>query len=235
MKNQQSNKLKMAQTTLGCVQHETNAPLWAGIVGIEESVETLEETVAAILARSQKQSARTGFTAQKQAAFTTLVDAAYTVCSGLKALASATGNAQLLAQASFSRSALANGREGDVVNRCQSIHTLGQENAAALTAKYNVVAADRTALNNALTAFAEVQTKPRQGQAASASATSDLVSLFGELDEVLNKQLDPLLAKFRFTQPAFFAEYETARTIVDSAASRGAEAAPVPAPLPIAA
>ena len=35
MKNQQSNKLKMAQTTLGCVQHETNAPLWAGIVGIE--------------------------------------------------------------------------------------------------------------------------------------------------------------------------------------------------------
>ena len=47
MKNQQSNKLKMAQTTLGCGQHETNAPLWAGIVGIEETVELLEETIAA--------------------------------------------------------------------------------------------------------------------------------------------------------------------------------------------
>ena len=227
MKNQQSNKLKMAQTTLGCVQHETNAPLWTGIVGLEESVELLDETIAAILARSLKQSARTGFTA--------LLNAAFTVCSGLKALASATGNAQLFAQTDFSRSALAGGRETDVVNRCQSLVPLGTANAAALTAKYNVVAADRTALNNALAAFAEVQTKPRQGQAASASATSDLVTRFEELDEVLNERLDPLLAKFRFTQPAFFAEYETARTIVDSAASRGTEPVPAPVPLPVAA
>lgn len=235
MKNSQNNKLKMAQATSGCVQHETNAPLWAGIIGIEESVELLDEKIAAILARSVKQSARTGFAAQKQAAFTALIKAGFTVCSGLKALASATGNAQLLAQASFSRSALASGREADVVNRCQSIATLAQANAAALTAKYHVVAADRTALNNALTTFAEVQTKPRQGQAASASATSDLVTLFEDLDEVLNERLDPLLAKFRFTQPAFFAEYETARVIVDSAASREAEPVPAPAPLPIAA
>lgn len=235
MKMSQNNKLKMAQATLGCVQHETNAPLWAGIVGIEESVELLEETIATILARSQKQSARTGFTAQKQAAFTNLINAGFTVCSGLKALASATGNAQLLAQADFSYSALSTGREGAVVNRCQSVHALGQTHAAALAAKYHVVAADRTALNNALGAFAEVQTKPRQGQAASASATSDLVTLFEELDKVLNARLDPLLAKFRFTQPTFFAEYETARAIVDSAASRGTEPVPAPAPLPVAA
>ena len=235
MKNSQNNKLKMAQATLGCIQHETNAPLWAGIVGIEETVELLEETVAAILARSLKQSARTGFAAQKQAAFTALVNAGFTVCSGLKALASATGNAQLSAQTDFSRSDLAKGRETDVVNRCQSLVPLGTANAAALAAKYNVVAADRTALNNALAAFAEVQTKPRQGQAASASATTDLVTLFKELDELLNERLDSLLAKFRFTQPTFFAEYETARAIVDSTAGRGTEPVPAPVPLPVAA
>ena len=68
----------------------------------------------------------------------------------------------------------------------------------------------------------------RQGRAASASATTDLVTLFDELDVVLTQQLDPLMAKFRFTQPTFFAEYQTARVIEDSAASHGEEE---PAPL----
>lgn len=230
MNSNQNNKLKMAQATLGCVQRETNAPLWAGIVGIADSVELLEEKIDAILARSQKQSARTGFSAQKKTAKEAMLDAASVVCSGLKALASATGNAQLLAQSDFSRSDLAKGREGEVVNRCQDILALGQANSAELAAKYHVVASDRTALSNAITAFTDVQTKPRQGRATSASATSELVSLFEELDTTLNEQLDPLMTKFRFTQPAFFAEYQTARAIVDSAASHDA-----PVPLPKAA
>lgn len=226
----QSNKLTMAQATLGCVQHENNAPLWAGIVGIEESVELLEEKVEAILARSEKQSARTGFSAQKKRAKKLMLDAGFLVCSGLVALASATGNAQLLAQANFSRSKLGRGREGIVVNRCRFLLALAQENAAVLAAKYHVAAADRTALSNAITAFTDVQTKPRQGLATSASATSELVSLFAELDEVLNMQLDPLMTKFGVTQPAFFAEYQIARAIVDSAASHD-----VTVPLPKAA
>ena len=72
---------------------------------------------------------------------------------------------------------------------------------------------------NAITAFTDAQSKPRVGRATSAAATSELVTLFAELDEVLTEQLDPLMTKFRFTQPAFFAEYQTARVIVDSAAS----------------
>ena len=226
----QHNKLKMAQATLGCVQHETNAPLWAGVVGIEETVANLGVKIGAILSRSIKQKARTGFTAQKKAAFRALVNTGFTVCSGLKALASAKGNAQLLAQSDFSRSDLAKGRAADVVNRCQSILTLGAENKVELAAKYNVSGADETALHDALAEFALVQTKPRQGLAASASATTDLVTLFAELDVILNEQLDPLMATFRFTQPTFFAEYEKARVIVDSAASHGEEE-PAPAPL----
>lgn len=66
MNNQQSNKLKMAQATLGCVQRENNAALWADIVGIADSVELLEEKIAGILGRGQKQSERTGFSAMKK-------------------------------------------------------------------------------------------------------------------------------------------------------------------------
>jgi len=230
MNNQQSNKLKMAQATLGCVQQENNAPLWADIVGIANSVELLEEKVAGILERGQKQSERTGFSAMKKGLKRKMLDAALVVCSGLTAMASATGNAQLLAQANFSPSSLAKGREDKVVNRCRSILALGQANSAELAAKYHVAASDRTALSNAITAFTGVQTKPRPGRATSAAATAELVTLFTEPDEVLTEQLDPLMAKFRFTQPAFFAEYQTARVIVDSAASHE-----VTVPLPKAA
>ena len=220
----------MAQTTLGCVQKENNAALWAGIVGIVDSVGLLEEKVEGILARGQTQSERTGFSEMKQERKGRMLDAAFVVCSGLTALASATDNAQLLAQANFSPSGLAKGREEKVVNRCRSILTLGQANAAELAAKYHVTASDRTALSNAITAFTDAQTKPRLGRATSAAATAELVTLFTELDEVLIEQLDPLMAKFRFTQPAFFAEYQTARAIVDSAASHE-----VTVPLPKAA
>ena len=233
IKIQQNNKLKMAQATLGCLQGTNHASLWAGIIGIEDAVASVESTVDAILARSVKQSARTGFTAQKRAAQTDLINAAFTVCSGLKALASATDDQQLFAQANFSRSALEKGRESEVVNRGQSLLTLGNEHAAALAAKYHVSANDLTALQDGLEDFAEVQPKPRLGRAASASATSELATLFSDLDKTLNEQLDPLMAKFRFTQPAFFAEYETARSIVDSAASHAAPANTTPLPAPL--
>jgi hypothetical protein len=49
-----------------------------------------------------------------------------------------------------------------------------------------------------------------------------LVDLFADLDEVLKNQLDPLLEKFRITQPAFYNEYQAARVAVEVAATREA-------------
>ncbi len=234
MKNHQNNKLKMAQATLACVHEEDNAALWQGIVGIEEAVAGADEIVAAIIEESQKQSARNGFSAEKQDAKEAMLLAAFTVCAGLTALAAATNNAQLAAQSDFSRSDLARGRERDVVNRCQTLSDLGTANKAALAAKYNVNAADLTALKTTITDFTGAQPKPRNGRAISASATKQLEALFAKLDATLNNQLDPLLVKFQSTKPAFSSAYQTARAIVDSAASRDAKAAtvtPIQAPL----
>ena len=63
----------------------------------------------------------------------------------------------------------------------------------------------------------------------SAGATSELVDLFADLDEVLNNQLDPLMEKFQETEPAFYHEYESARVVVDAAATHGSKDAPGPA------
>src|SRR5438128_2117988 len=109
MKINQSNKLKMAQATLACMHHENNSPLWTGIGGIEEAVASTDEIVDAIVIRSLKQSERSGSAAAKKQARETMLVAAFTACSGLKAHASARENRKLAQQVDFSRSDLAHG------------------------------------------------------------------------------------------------------------------------------
>ena len=98
-------------------------------------------------------------------------------------------------------------------------------------------AKDLTALNTAIAEFEAVTGKPRNGLATKSSATTELARLFVKLDKVLNNQLDPLIAKFKRTNAAFYHEYQTARSIVDSAAShqgKGVETS-LPVELPKAA
>ncbi len=175
-------------------------------------------------------SGRSGDAAAKGEAFQTMANAAFTVCSALKALASATSDRKLSAEVDFSRTDLSRGRETDAVNRCQTILNLGTENAEVLAADYNVSSAELKAVKTAIAEFAGLQPKPRQSKATSAAATRELETLFATLDEVLNKQVDPLTEKFRKSDAAFYNEYKTARSIVTNAASRGKNEATVELP-----
>jgi hypothetical protein len=216
----------MSQATLETIERHQSK--WSGIAGFAEAVNVLEATAQAIQDRAREQSAPTGHAAAKQEAFQAMVQSGFLVCSGLKALASAGGNPQLSSQVDYSRSNLARGREADVVNRCRTLLGLGQANAAAPAAKYNISAADLDALETAITEFTTQQPRPRQGRAASASATRELATLFARLDEVLANRIDPLMEKFLQTDAAFYNEYQTARAIVDVSASREHKAAVVP-------
>ena len=169
----------------------------------------------------------------------TLLESAWGVCCGLQSLASKTEDSQLAAQVKFSPSTLARGRENDFVHLCQSLLTLGKGHAAALAAKGNVKASELTALGEAIMEFGAVQSKPRHGRATQAAATKELEELFDDLDKTLNQQLDPLIEKFRTTNAAFYNEYQTARSIVDSAASHegkpeSSAALPLSSPEPLA-
>ena len=158
----------------------------AGIVDAFGSVESVVERIVE-QSKTQSQSARSGHGAAKSELFQAMVDAAFTVCSGLKAFAAATENTQLFAQVDFSRTDVARGREADVVNRCQTLWDLGTANAAPLAEKYHVDASDLKALKTAISDFTDVQPKPRQSKAALSAATAELVKLFEKLDDVLYK------------------------------------------------
>ena len=68
--------------------------------------------------------------------------------------------------------------------------------------------------------------------AFSAAATQELVDLFADLDEVQANPLDPLMEKFRLTAPAFFNAYQSARVVLDVAATHASKEEPVPAVKP---
>ncbi len=229
----------MNQATLETIHRHQSK--WAGIAGFAEAVDALGTAAQAIQDRARDQTARTGHAAAKQEAFHGMVQSGFLVCSGLKALASAGGNLQLSSQVDYSRSDLARGREAEVVNRCRTLLELGQANATVLATKYNITNDDLESLETAITGFTTQQPRPRQGKAASASATRELETLFAQLDKVLYDQIDPLMEKFLKTDAAFFNEYQTARSIVDVTATRErkAEVLPTvqtgPVPLPKAA
>ena len=204
MNSEQISKWKMAQASLETVNK--HSALWQGVPAYVTAVATLDETVTSITNAARTQTARSGDAAAKGSAFQTMVNAAFTVCSALKALASATSDRKLYAEVDFSRTDLSRGRETDVVNRCQTILNLGTENAEVLAAKYNVSATDLKAVKTAIAEFGELQPKPRQSKATSAAATRELETLFATLDEVLNQQIDPLTEKFRDSDTAFYCD-----------------------------
>src|SRR5262245_42468805 len=138
MNIEQNNKLRAAQATIETMT--THKTKWEDITGIVDAMTNVESLVDPIVeqSRAQSASARSGHGAAKAELFQTMVNAAFTVCSGLKAFAAATDNTQLFAQVDFSRSDVARGREADVVNRCQTLWDLGTEHAGPLSAKYHV-------------------------------------------------------------------------------------------------
>jgi hypothetical protein len=86
-----------------------------------------------------------------------------------------------------------------------------------------VDAARLAELENALQAFEALASAPRASNVRSAAVTKELARLFRETEQLLQTQLDKLMAGFKATQRAFHHEYHAARVIVD--AGGGAEAA----------
>ena len=202
MNDRQENKLNMFETV-----HETmttNQSIWQGVPAIVAAVTALGAVIATIqtLAQTQKQPTK-GATKSKANLRTAMADAAEIVTGALKALASATGNAELAGQAHFTRTDFTSSRDSDAANDADIVRTLGTANLAAL-ADYGIVQADLTALATATSAFRNSITRPRQVVTVTSGATAQLDPTFDRGDVILNDQLDGLMLRFRLTNPALF-------------------------------
>ena len=225
MNANQSNKCNSYIAVKAVLEH---TDVWQSLPAFVTGAKELDEHIVSIQGLAQTQTSQSGASAEKAQTFQVLVDAAYEVAAATRACAVASNNKELARRVDFSRSDVGNGRDTEVVARCQDIWSAAAENVGSL-GDYGVNQAKLNALKKKIENFQAVQAKPRQGQATSSSATKGLAKLFKEVDELLNDRLDALAVQFKESHPAFFNAYNTARVIVDSPGSRaGKDAATVP-------
>lgn len=197
--------------------------------GVGESRRGIHIIVTGIAAQLGITSKQSGAVSSKDALLITVAAAAHEVAAGIHAYAQETGDPELAAEVDFSVTDIATGRPAAVVARCTNIAALGAEHLDSL-ADYNITQAKLTALTKKITAFEKQVPKPRQSVARKAAANKAARRLLKQGRDLLNGRMDKLMVQFRETQPDLYAEYKTARKIVNSAApSNDRKVAKVPA------
>ena len=192
----------------------------------------LAELLESITEHGNKQSVRPGFAAGKAQAMSSLADAAAALAGALTSYGTSIEDYRLMAACDYSRSDIVAGADARIAARCNALLDEAKPIVANLT-KYKVTTASLNAFKAKIEAFDALQTSPRDGIAQRAAATFQLHRLSRQLQELLSKRLDPLIAPLKETEPTVFNEYRVARKLVNGpTAPAKAETNVVPVPVP---
>jgi len=229
MEIKKSNRLRSYKAVTGVL--DNYEATWSTHVGFTKAVTEFNDVMADIGKQAQIQLECEQASEEKLSLLMALGTAAYEVSGAIHAYAVEVGNLALEARVDFSRSAITLGKEDQVVSRCWSIHVLATEQLANL-ADNGITTTKLNALKKKVEAFETVQSKPRNRVNKGTAATQALELLFQDASKVLRKRLDKLVPQFADAAPAFVAEYQAARVVVDMRGPAKAKPAPVPAPQP---
>ena len=192
----------------------------------------LVELLESITERGNKQSVRPGFTAGKAQARNTLADAAAALAGALVSYGTSIKDYRLVSACDYSRSDIVAGPDARIAARCNALLEEAKPIVANVT-KYKVTTASLNAFKAKIEAFDALQTSPRDGIAQRSAATLQLHRLNRQVQELLSKRLDPLIAPLKETEPTVFNEYRVARKLVNGpTAPAKAETNVVPVPVP---
>lgn len=230
MKINYSNKLNAYQT-VAAVLADYEAT-WQGLPALVAAATALNANIAEIHALAQAQASREGVANEKSYALAALGDVAFEVGAAVHAYAVVAGELALEGRVDFSRSLIVRGRASSVLARTRDILAAATEQLANL-ADYGVTQAQLTDFEAKIDAFEAAHTKPRQQVTKASVATRSLEVRFRATDAILSKRLDKLVVRFKASAPAFYKNYQAARTIVDIPGSHHpATSTPTPAPQP---
>jgi len=223
MKSNELNTARMfssVQATLAA--HEADNT-WNKIPALVKASDELDTVVTGIAAQLEITAMRNGAVNSKDSLLEALATAAHEVAASLHAYAVENGNDELAAEVDLSITDIAKGRPAAVVARCANIAALGSKHLEALS-DYNITQAKLTALTKKRTAFEQQVPKARQAVAKKAAANKAARSFLKQGRDLLNKRIDKLMVQFRETEPALYAEYQTARKIVNSPGAQNEKA-----------
>jgi len=228
MNNVQTNRVTMYKTTIA-VLDENNA-IWNPMAPFADAVTRLKNQVSAIDTAAQKQETPTGATLDKAGARDALEDVLFLMCEALGVLAHTSNDHDLMALTDITRSGIGKLDVEGLSNRASLV--LAQANARKTElATLQVTQANIDELSQALQDYNEMKAGPRQATVERMVQTESLSSLFREANGIVRNEIDPMVNLFSRTHPQFVSNYQSARVIVDRAATRSAAkgAAPIPA------
>ncbi|MCG3167393.1 MAG: hypothetical protein POELPBGB_03183 [Bacteroidia bacterium] len=192
-----------------------NNIVWAAITGFA-SVVTLFFSKITLIQNTENRQQRTtkGVTGDKKVKKAALIEKMLVVSGGIQSFANDTGNQELYELVNFTSSDLEKVGDSLLIDRANLILTTGNTHAADILPK-GITAIILGELQTLITEYDELAPSPRNLISNKKTATEQLVTLFGETDELLKKNLDKLMMQFKASNPEFYIDYFNNREIID--------------------
>lgn len=213
MTDRQENKRSMYLA----VQNICNANngTWNTTPAFVEAFTDFQTTLADIDTQAQIQEGKTtGTTQNKQQEEDEMIQASIVIAAAAYAYASRIGDNALKERVNYTPSQLRRSRDNTLRDSCQNIHDAANEVIAHL-ADYGIVPENLAQQQQEIDDYSAILAEPRVAIGTRATATTRLVELFQQADDLLKNQLDKLMLIYQTTQPTFYNQYQSARTIVD--------------------
>ena len=205
---------------------DKNKALWTPIKAMVETVGEVADGLTLIARKAGKQQAPNGGAGEEKTNVREdLEETVLEIADQVAALASKTGDAQLAARVTLTRSGVGKLSADELEATAKRVSEAAAENLAAL-ADYGIAEADVTALDALTKKFGGVKTGPRTAISTRAAQTATLPETLNNVTTILRDRLDKQMTPFRRKNPEFYAGYQSARVIVN----RGSAASPTPPP-----
>lgn len=226
------NKLSTYLTVQAVI--DKNQSRWQSLTAFVTAYGKFKASIQTINSLSQSLNGGTkGVTANKRLVRANMAEAAEAVAGAVGAYASATDNVELQDKVNYSASDIMRVRDTESPNICQAIHDAANTNLESLAAAYGVTAETLADLQSKINAYTGNVSAPRTTRSTNRAAGTMVETEFEAADKVLTEQLDGLMvAKFKKSQPSFYAAYVAAREIVDNPGGRPPKTVPQPTPNP---
>lgn len=194
---------------------DTYPDQWSGIPAVVRYKNTLDENIQAILEKDLAASGQTrGVTVSKGDLKNLLALKAAILCGALYAYANEMKNQQLISQSGHSPNALFKLADREFAQQIKAIVNLANEHLEAL-ADQAVTEGQVTEVSTSLDDFHEMIGMPRSIIVQASTASKEVEQLIRETTHMLNDQMDPVMLRFKLTDPGFHEGYERARTLID--------------------
>jgi hypothetical protein len=147
-----------------------------------------------------------------------LVELIKSTTDGLKAVAVATNNTALKSVCDYPQSSLKDMRENDLVNLALQLVAKAKEHEDELKT-WNVQPEETEQLNDLASGYLSQNVDMNLKKDKSIQATSSIIDHISDAMQLLNEEMDVMLAPFKRANPDFFNGYQLARQITHHAAT----------------